>query len=69
MTIIMVTMVTMVTMITMMTMVAMVAMVTKVTKVTTVAVQGECFCGAEGHTEGCPDLVATLIPAVMEVVQ
>lgn len=24
--------------------------------------QGECFCGQEGHTEGCPDLVQAVLP-------
>merc|ERR1712154_222938 len=28
---------------------------------------GECFCGAEGHTAECPDLVATLAEPAMQV--
>merc|ERR1712203_501267 len=29
--------------------------------------QGECFCGAEGHTADCPDLVSGLAAPVMQV--
>merc|ERR1712241_96367 len=29
--------------------------------------QGECFCGAEGHTPDCPDLVSGLAAPVMQV--
>ena len=29
--------------------------------------QGECFCGAEGHTPDCPDLVNNLIAPAMQV--
>merc|ERR1712236_29012 len=29
--------------------------------------QGDCFCGAGGHTDDCPDLVSQLIPGVMPV--
>ena len=29
--------------------------------------QGECFCGAEGHTPECPDLVNSLIAPAMQV--
>merc|ERR1712002_408772 len=29
--------------------------------------QGECFCGAAGHTEECPSLVEQLLPAAMQV--
>ena len=47
----------------------MMLVVAMVTTVTLFTVQGECFCGAEGHTEGCADLVSSLIPAVMEVLQ
>merc|ERR1712107_679156 len=28
---------------------------------------GECFCGAEGHTAECPDLVASLAEPAMQV--
>merc|ERR1712066_1197608 len=27
----------------------------------------ECFCGAEGHTEGCPSLVEAVVPLAMPV--
>merc|ERR1719346_90663 len=29
--------------------------------------QGECFCGAEGHTESCPGLVEAVVPLAMPV--
>merc|ERR550519_1758687 len=29
--------------------------------------QGECFCGQEGHTESCPDLVSGVVPLAMPV--
>ena len=29
--------------------------------------QGDCFCGAEGHTADCPDLVAAVVPLAMPV--
>merc|ERR1711970_306706 len=29
--------------------------------------QGECFCGQEGHTDSCPSLVETLLPLAMPV--
>merc|ERR1711942_428025 len=29
--------------------------------------QGDCFCGAAGHTDDCPDLVAMLIPGAMPI--
>merc|ERR1712227_17821 len=29
--------------------------------------QGECFCGAEGHTADCPDLAASLADPAMQV--
>ena len=28
---------------------------------------GECFCGAEGHTEDCPALVEAVIPLAFPV--
>merc|ERR1739838_118932 len=29
--------------------------------------QGDCFCGADGHTADCPDLVAAVVPLAMPV--
>merc|ERR1712244_79969 len=29
--------------------------------------QGDCFCGAEGHTEDCPALVQAVVPLAMPV--
>ena len=29
--------------------------------------QGDCFCGAGGHTEDCPALVAAVVPLAMPV--
>merc|ERR1711936_541558 len=31
------------------------------------SLQGECFCGQEGHTESCPDLVSGVVPLAMPV--
>ena len=28
---------------------------------------GDCFCGAEGHTEDCPALVEAVVPLAMPV--
>merc|ERR1711988_1078909 len=30
-------------------------------------IEGECFCGAEGHTEDCPSLVDAVVPLAMPV--
>ena len=29
--------------------------------------QGDCFCGQDGHTEDCPTLVETVLPMAMPV--
>ena len=29
--------------------------------------QGDCFCGQDGHTEGCADLVSSIVPLAMPV--
>merc|ERR1711931_490214 len=29
--------------------------------------QGECFCGAPGHTEDCPALINTILPQIVPV--
>ena len=29
--------------------------------------QGECFCGQEGHTEDCPSLVQAIVPLAFPV--
>merc|ERR1719495_354033 len=29
--------------------------------------QGDCFCGAEGHTADCPDIIGSLVPKAMPV--
>merc|ERR1719385_437405 len=29
--------------------------------------QGDCFCGAEGHTDDCPALVEAVVPLAMPV--
>ena len=29
--------------------------------------QGECFCGQPGHTDGCADLVSTVLPIALPV--
>merc|ERR1712061_300875 len=32
-----------------------------------VYLQGECFCGQDGHTDDCADLVSTIVPLAMPV--
>merc|ERR1712113_1229515 len=29
--------------------------------------QGDCFCGQDGHTDDCADLVSTIVPLAMPV--
>merc|ERR1712083_884910 len=29
--------------------------------------QGDCYCGQDGHTADCPDLVATVLPLALPV--